>query len=190
MHDGRATYPRLNRRQLLGAVGGGALVLTLAACGESEPAARIASPGFLDRLAELTIPTTKTPGAGAAGVSAFVDRALSNGLFEGGAETVALLEGALDRSNAGVLFMRAPAERQAALLAAFDRQAFADARPQDDGAKAWRSVKQAIIYGYYTSEAGASVELTYELVPGRYDPDIPLEPGAGYLSNNWMANLG
>lgn len=136
------------------------------------------------------MPATGTPGALAAGVSAFVDRALSSGLFGGSAETVAILEGALDGSGAAGAFMRTPAERQAALLAKFDQRAFTDVRPQDDGAKAWRSVKQAIVYGYYTSEPGASVELTYELVPGRYDPDIPLEPGSGYLSNNWMANLG
>ena len=190
MHGSPTPHPTLNRRQLLGTAGCGLLALALVGCSERKTAGLIASPGFLDRLADLTIPATATPGARQAGVAAFVDRAMASSLFGAAADTVAILEAALDKSSAGGAFMRASHERQAALLAAFDQQAFADPRPQEDGATAWRSVKQAIVYGYYTSEPGASVELTYELVPGRYDPDIALKPGAGYLSNNWMANLG
>ncbi|MBA4761782.1 gluconate 2-dehydrogenase subunit 3 family protein [Sphingomonas sp.] len=188
----RASSPELgglSRRRLLGAVGGGAVALALSGCGSEGDGVRKASVGFLDRLADLTIPATDTPGANAVGAGGFAERALVSGLFGGSAASVGMVEAALDKAG-GVGFMRAPAERQALMLADLDRRVFADPRPQDAAAKAWRSVKQAIIYSYYTSEPGASVELRYELVPGRYDPDIPLKDGERYLSNNWMANLG
>ena len=40
--------------------------------------------------------------------------------------------------------------------------------------------------GYYTSEAGATQELRYTLVPGRWDPDVPLKPGDRGSSSDWV----
>lgn len=39
--------------------------------------------------------------------------------------------------------------------------------------------------GYYTSETGASKELRYELIPGRFDPDIAVTRQFRALSNDW-----
>lgn len=64
------------------------------------------------------------------------------------------------------------------------------APPEPEANRLWRTAKNAITVGYYMSEGGASRELQYELVPGRFDPDIPYKPGDTYLSNNWMANGG
>lgn len=179
----------LSRRWLLGAAGGGVVALALSGCGTGVGGTVKASAGFFDHLADLTIPATRTPGANAVGAGGFAERALNSGLFGGSPTSVGMVEGALNKAGE-CAFMRASADRQAMMLADLDRRAFADPRPQDDAAKAWRSVKQAIVYSYYTSEPGATVELRYELVPGRYDPDIPLEDDERYLSNNWMANLG
>lgn len=39
----------------------------------------------------------------------------------------------------------------------------------------FRLVKELTLLGYYTSESGATVELRYEAVPGRYEGCIPYE---------------
>jgi hypothetical protein len=44
-----------------------------------------------------------------------------------------------------------------------------------------------ILTGYYSSEAGASKELQYNLIPGRWDADIPLKPGDRAYSSDWTA---
>lgn len=38
----------------------------------------------------------------------------------------------------------------------------------------FRQLKELTLAGYYTSEAGATEELQYNAVMGRYDPDVPL----------------
>lgn len=148
-----------------------------------------ASSGFAYALSDLVIPATSTPGAVASGVPAFIERALSRGLFGGDATTLAVLEADLDQ-RAGTSFVSLPPTRQKAVLETLDREAFMDGAVLEGAAARWRHVKDAIITGYYTSEPGGSQELIYELAPGKWEPDIPLVPGAGYLSNNWMANLG
>lgn len=44
----------------------------------------------------------------------------------------------------------------------------------DDGPSFYRQLKELTVAGYYTSEAGATEELQYNAVMGRYDPDVPL----------------
>ena len=50
---------------------------------------------------------------------------------------------------------------------------------------AWPKLKALIVYGYYTSEGGASQELTYNLVPGRWDGDVDYVPGTPASANDW-----
>lgn len=68
-------------------------------------------------------------------------------------------------------------------LAALDAAAFAPDAPPSP----WKAIKGLILTGYYTSEVGGSVELNYELVPGAWRPDIPLEPGQRAYSSDWTA---
>ena len=80
-------------------------------------------------------------------------------------------------------FRLAAAIRRAALLTALDAEAFAPGA----GDHPWKAIKAAILTGYYTSEIGASQELQYEHVPGRFDPDLPLTPGYRAWSSDWTA---
>jgi len=48
-------------------------------------------------------------------------------------------------------------------------------------------VKGLILTGYYTSEVGGARELRYELVPGRYDPKVPITPETRAWSSDWTA---
>ena len=43
--------------------------------------------------------------------------------------------------------------------------------------------------GYYTSEAGASKELIYDLVPGRFDPDIPVTAATRAMENGGFETM-
>ncbi|MEM1118395.1 MAG: gluconate 2-dehydrogenase subunit 3 family protein, partial [Bacteroidota bacterium] len=38
----------------------------------------------------------------------------------------------------------------------------------------YRQLKELTVAGYYTSEVGATQELQWLAVPGRYDADVPL----------------
>ena len=54
-------------------------------------------------------------------------------------------------------------------------------------ADAAKEIKALILTGYYTSEVGASRELQYELVPGRWDPNLPLPAHNRSWSSDWTA---
>jgi len=128
---------------------------------------------FADQLCDAVIPATDTPGARAVGVTDFVGLALSHGLAGGSPTSLDRVKAALGTGDF------------AAALTRLDKAAFANEIPE---AKDWKAIKQAILMGYYTSETGASKELRYELVPGRFDSDIPWHKGDRAWSSNWGGN--
>jgi hypothetical protein len=196
----------LTRRRLLcgSAMGLSALVLgTRPATSEIDPAQ-----AFLARLCDIVIPDTDTPGARGAGVPAFLPFAFSHDLFGGNADTLADLATHLDARAGGSGFLAADQAAQTRIVTALDRATFLRAPPPEplpaqsstkslpsvsapvdnESQRLWRIVKSGIVTSFYTSESGGSRTLTYDLVPGRYDPDIALhtEP---YLSNFWIENI-
>lgn len=123
-------------------------------------------------VAEHIIPETDTPGARAVGVHEFIDTMLAE--YYGEAERAQFAAGLEDldrRSHAlhDVNFLAAGADQQRALLVALDRESHA-APP---GPSFFRMMKELTLLGYYTSEAGATRELRYEQVPGRYEGCVP-----------------
>ncbi len=197
----------LNRRRLLG---GTAISLAALALGATPAFADAdATRTILDCLCDIVIPDTDTPGARAAGVPGFLPFAFSHTLFGGDADTLPALARHLDaRAGAGG-FLAASAATQRAIITALDFATFSrgPAPPEplptqgstaphtdvtapvdNESQRLWRIVKTGIVTSFYTSQTGGSRTLTYELVPGRYDADIPLhsEP---YLSNFWIENI-
>ena len=51
----------------------------------------------------------------------------------------------------------------------------------------WRTIKALILTGYYTSEPGGSQELQFNLVPGTYEPDVPVTGQTRAFSSDWTA---
>ncbi|OAN63158.1 gluconate 2-dehydrogenase subunit 3 family protein [Sphingomonas sp. TDK1] len=157
---------------------------------------------MIARVSQLVIPRTDTAGAGDVGVGDFVILALAHGL-EGSRAPVAAdampnlasyqrrdgslrhldwLDTQLDQRAAGD-FQKADTGRRVTALQTLDREAFAEGVRLHP----WRTIKGLILTGYYTSEIGGSKELNYELVPGRWDPDLPLKATDHAWSSDWTA---
>jgi hypothetical protein len=155
---------------------------------------------LLDAVCNLVIPETDTPGAQQALVPEFVLLAVAHRLAGAEPGAVERLAVELDRL-AGRAFTACDLDRQLAVIQALDDEAFSESRRARSSRAAatlgmapdwdladWRALKALIVIGYYTSEPGATKELRYEFVPGRYDADIPFHPGDRALMNDWWGN--
>lgn len=181
---------------LSGAPGGAQVLHRLNPGEEPSPHCRM----FMRLVADLVIPDTDTPGAGAIGVGDFVLVGLAHGL-EGTrrppkAELAAdpsvapylRKEGSLDHAGwlegrLGQDWVSLPPDKRRDKLAALDTAAYGN----EPAAAPWRAIKALILTGYYTSEVGGSRELNYELVPGRFDPKVPVTPDTRAYSSDWTA---
>ncbi len=165
--------PRLSRRDALaGAVATlASLLLQLPAHAKAKDHRHDPRWPLTDRLCDLVIPDTDTPGASKAGVAAFVLLAMDHGLRPLDAALHAQVKSILDAAADGN-FMGQTRARQFVLLAELDRRSFASPPPPPGtpaprtSESAWQAFKTGIIAGYYTSEIGASKELVWEPVPG------------------------
>lgn len=130
----------------------------------------------LDVVAEIIIPATDTPGARAAGVPQFVDRAVATYYDPADGER---LKAGLDRIDGdaraahGAAFVSLTGAQQLALLTGYDTE----------GAAFFKALKELVTIGYFTSEPGATIALRYDPVPGDYRGCIPVsEVGRGWAT--------
>jgi len=176
----------LDRRQAMMAGAVAALMLQpgwLSAARAQAPALA-ADPrfAFVDRISDLTIPATDTPGASAADVPAFVLLALDEGMNGLNPEMLTALRTRLDQEAGGAFLARSDAD-QFRLLAALDTATFAAPSQPGSPEHAWRRIKAAIVAGYYSSEIGASQELVHDPVPGEFQ-NTTLTPDFRQRSND------
>lgn len=199
-----------NRRDFIGAAALFALAVGVPIAAvklsnlDAEDAPSERQRALLREVAQLVIPRTGTPGAGELGVGDFVALALAHGLEdsrrpvarrEGGrplplrgdgtVRHVDWLEAELDRHSSGD-FLSQPAATRTAVLAALDAEAYPEGPPPKNPSP-WRTIKALVLTGYYTTEVGGAQELRFELVPGRYDPDLPVTPETRAWSSDWTA---
>lgn len=195
---------RLNRREILermAAVTGGAVSLSLiSACeaGVSVPenanglalkALNQTQLKLVADIADTIIPDTDTPGAKAVNVHYLVDELAANWMMEAEKEGFLADLTALDtriKSEHGKSFSDLDLEGRGAVLDQLGAEMLAagggtvglgDITNSDDetGRKhVYRELRELIIYGYYTSEVGASEELAYDPIPGDYRGCVPL----------------
>ena len=131
-------------------------------------------------IAELIIPKTDTPGAREAGVPAFIDVMFADWADDEQREF--FTKGLADvdqRSRAafGKDFVGCTAQQQTQILTDLDAELARLRDTKSDTSKNFFSaMKWLTLTGYYTSEVGATSELHYRVVPGRYEPCYPLEP--------------
>ncbi|HWC75481.1 MAG TPA: gluconate 2-dehydrogenase subunit 3 family protein [Gemmatimonadales bacterium] len=130
-------------------------------------------------IAELIIPKTDTPGARDAGVPAFIDVMVAEWgdddqrkMFTSGLANV----DERSRASYGKDFVACTAQQQAEVLQDLDYELARLRDTKSDTSKNFfQAMKWLTLTGYYTSEIGATSELHYRVVPGRYEPCYPLE---------------
>jgi len=132
-------------------------------------------------MAELIIPATDTPGARAARVHAFIDGLLADIFMADERDRFLTALADVDaraRARGGAVFVECRAAQQVAVLEGLEREA---STGTTDGRPFFSWFKELTLVGYYTSEIGATQELRYVHVAGRYDGDVPYdEVGRAY----------
>ena len=129
---------------------------------------------LVERIVDIMIPETETPGAHAAGVHHFIDLMLSE--WASPARQARYVSGLDDlqqqlRDIAGQDFVSTSPEQQLAALRTIDEQAFAD----DASDTFFQEFKKLVLFGYYSSESGATVELQYEALTPDYKACVPID---------------
>jgi hypothetical protein len=137
---------------------------------------------LLDEVADTILPETKTPGAKAANVGAFMALMVTDsytdrdaGVFRDGLRTI-------EQSG----FMAKTPEQRLAQLEQLDREAkdYQDKKKREDPPHFFRQMKELTLLGYFTSEIGGSQAMRYRETPGRFDPCVPYSPG----ETTWTAH--
>jgi hypothetical protein len=129
----------------------------------------------LTAAVERIVPATDTPGAIAAGVPPFIDRAVGDWCEPADA---ARLRAGLDRLDKdamaahGAAFAALTPDQQSGLLARCEAEAIEAARR--NAPHFFAQLKDLTTAGYFTSEIGATKALRYDPVPGAYHGCVPL----------------
>jgi hypothetical protein len=125
---------------------------------------------LIAHLAEVIMPATDTPGAKAAGVDGFVVRVIRDctakpaqeQFMEGLRKTDAISQSAFSKPFSGLDF-----PRQTEIVSELARQE----------REFFLNLKELVVVGFFTSETGITQVLNYVPVPGRFQGDLPLQPG-------------
>ncbi len=151
-----------------------------------------AQEALIAEIAETIIPTTKTPGAKAAGVPAFIIKMLAD-CYEkpvsDGFMTALTTFDANCTAKYGKSFVQLGETERIEALKVSEKQAYIDREKYKKEVQSWGNstieganpfffmIKGLTATGYFTSEIGATQALRYEAVPGRYDGNFPYKKG-------------
>lgn len=184
----------MNRREALSAVSfllGGTIIgaeVFLSGCSKSTPASQAGlfssdSISLLDEIGETILPTTESsPGAKEARVGEFMNVIVTDcytadeqKIFADG--LIKLND--LSKSGYGKDFLSLNSGERHALLLTLEEEAshYDKTKKAEDPAHYYVMIKQLTLWGYFSSEAGATKALRHVAVPGRYEACITLEKG-------------
>jgi hypothetical protein len=184
----------MNRREALSSVAlllGGTIVgaeVFLSGCGPADKkygATLTFTPddvSYLDEIAETIIPATTTPGAKDAKVGQFMT-VIVNDCYEDKDQKI-FLDGMQKLNDAAKAKYKnnfvdlAPNDKHD-FLVALDKEAkdYMGKKKPEDPTHYFRMMKELTLWGYFTSEPGATKALRYVAVPGRYEGCIPYKKG-------------
>ena len=186
----------MNRRDALTRVGlilGGTVVgaeLFLSGC-TSAPSTTVGGAGtnftnddiaFLDEVAETILPATDSPGAKEAKVGMFMTVIVKDCYTEADQKVFLLgmqkLNDVCKQKN-GKVFLDCTPDQRHDLLVALDKEQkdYMAAKKKDDPSHYFRMMKELTLWGYFTSEPGATKALRYVAVPGKYQGCIDYKKG-------------
>lgn len=175
--DGMALDRRALLRSAILLVGGSAVAMPadLFAQGSAPVPAtkRFFTPGqfaTLAEVAEIILPETDTPGAREAGVPQALDALMTNWASPKRQAQFRALIDDIDRTAvvAGGALPKLAMDKRVDLVRAYDEAKFA----ANDST--YRRFKELVMTLYYSSEIGATRELRYELIPGKWEPGIEM----------------
>lgn len=138
---------------------------------------------FLDEVGETILPATaSSPGAKETRIGEFMNLIVTDCYNE--SEQQIFAEGIVKLNDAcikkyGEDFEDITPEQRHTLLLQIDAEAkkYTDTKKPGDPAHYYSMMKQLTLWGYFSSEAGATKALRHVSVPGRFDACIPLEKG-------------
>jgi hypothetical protein len=168
--------PEIDRRALMrnaillvgGSVAAGTPVAVLA---QKTSKRRFFSPAqyaVLSEYAEIVIPRTTTPGAKDAGVPQSMDALMRNWASE---ERKVQFRALIEKIGGSGFMKLKPADR-IEFARRFDAEQLAAWEPS------YVKFKELLLTTYYLSEEGATKELRYELIPGKFEGFNELAPDA------------
>ena len=137
---------------------------------------------FLNEVAETILPATNTPGAKEAKVGEFMTvivkdcyEAKDQNTF---VEGLKKLNEASTKAN-GKTFVEATAAQRHDLLVGLDKEAsaFQKTKKPDEQKHYFTILKELTLWGFFSSEVGATKVLRYNAVPGKYDGSYPYKKG-------------
>jgi hypothetical protein len=137
---------------------------------------------YLNEVAETILPATSTPGAKEAKVGDFMTVIVKD-CYE--AKDQAVFMAGLDQLNeaskkkSGKSFMDSTPEQRHDLLVDLDKEQkeYQKTKAADAPNHYFRMMKELTLWGYFTSEIGATKALRYVAVPGKYEGCIPYKKG-------------
>jgi hypothetical protein len=137
---------------------------------------------FLDEVGETIIPATSTPGAKETKIGEFM-KTIVNDCYEERDQKIFVdgmkkLDDASKKMN-NKSFLESTPEQRHNLLVALDKEQkdYMAAKKSEDPPHYFRMMKELTLWGYFSSEAGATQALRYIAVPGRYEGCIPYKKG-------------
>lgn len=189
MHSSRNN---LNRRRFVAALGAATGFVIMPAVGVEralavasdyvrKPVAQLSPGVFFDQsemqalraVCDLVIPRTETPGAVDTDVHGFLDnqilRCHSDEEQRGAKLALAAIE-RLAKTRFLKSFKDGSVEQQLAVLSSIESRELVLSAPEYDG---FRFLKSMIVFGYFTSEEGATLELAFDSYPGRFIGSVP-----------------
>jgi hypothetical protein len=181
---------KIDRRTLIHNLAQGGLLLSLVpgfaesawsavAAGTEKPTPGLgtAHAGVVGAIADVILPRSETPSATDVGVPAWIDVVVA-GYFSDAqrssfrADLDAIDDFAQVTSGARVSALKGSA--LAAVIASLDAAVVAkDPTPAQRG---YARLKELVIVGYFTSKPVQTDILKVVVVPGRYDPNVPMAP--------------
>ena len=129
---------------------------------------------LLNEIADTILPDTDTPGAKAAKVGQFMAVMISD-CYEPADQKI-VTDGlvalqAASKAKYGKTFMRCKPQQRLEFLSALDaeQKAYTKSKKSSDPAHYFRMIKDLTLWGYFTSEVGATQALKYLPTPGKYE---------------------
>lgn len=127
---------------------------------------------LLGDVSEVIIPTTDTPGARAAGVHEFINQYAVGCLAANEQDQILATLNKIAseaRKKSAIGFKSLSLAQQIQLLTDFEQAKSPFTQTDRDN---FKQLKSWIVFAYYTSEAGATQELSYLAIPGGYKGNI------------------